>query len=369
MGRFVKITLAAALGLFGLVPGIAAAKPGDLLVGDNNGDVVRVNARTGVQTTVATSPAMNDASGIAFTRSGKLLVADYNAGPAGSGLVFRVDPRTGSVAPVPGTTLAQPVHLELLASGALYVPDLDSVPSRVFKVDLATGATAPLSGPVAGAYAIDQLPNATLVVSALDTPAILRMSPTTGALSTIASGLPLEEPVDLDVAPNGLIYVADGSAGAANKGALIEINPRTGAQRIVADGGFFDDSIAVGIAPNGKAYIANSGQPNEVYSVDLRSGAQALVSPGGGLIEAPEGLEVEPPRCAGKVATIVGSNKADRIKASPYPDVIAGLGGRDRIRGLKGADRICGGKGRDRLIGGKGRDKLRGGPGRDFQVQ
>jgi Ca2+-binding RTX toxin-like protein len=368
MARLVQITLALVLVLLTLASGTALAKPGDLLVGDNIGDIVRVNPGTGLQTQVATSAAMQDASGIAFTRSGKLLVADYDAGPSDSGIIFKVDPKTGSVVPLAGTNLLQPVHLELLANGTLYVPDLDSVPNRTFKVNPITGATSPLSGSLLGNYGIDQLANGTLVVSVLDSSSIVRMNPRTGAFSTIASGPPLENPADLDVGPNGLIYVADSGAGAANKGALIEVNPRNGAMRTVADGDLFDDPPAVAIAPNGKAYLAQGSAANDVFSVDLRTGAQSAVS-NGDLVDAPEGIEVEPPRCAGQVATIVGSNKADRIKGSPFPDVIAGLGGNDRLKGLKGGDRICGGRGRDRLIGGKGRDKLRGGPGRDFQRQ
>jgi parallel beta-helix repeat protein len=70
-------------------------------------------------------------------------------------------------------------------------------------------------------------------------------------------------------------------------------------------------------------------------------------------------------RCAGKVATIVGSNAKDRLKGTRKRDVIAALAGNDTVRGLRGNDIICGGKGKDKLLGGPGRDKLIGGPGRD----
>jgi Tol biopolymer transport system component len=92
-------------------------------------------------------------------------------------------------------------------------------------------------------------------------------------------------------------------------------------------------------------------------------------------------------RCAGKLATKVGTVGRDGLRGTPRRDVIAGLGGNDVIRGLAGKDILCGGRGRDRLLGGRGRDtllgqagndtlrggpgrdKLRGGPGRDTQVQ
>jgi Ca2+-binding RTX toxin-like protein len=115
-------------------------------------------------------------------------------------------------------------------------------------------------------------------------------------------------------------------------------------------------------APSGQIYVANFS--GSVFRVDPATGARSPVT-SAGLLAAPEGLEVGPARCGGQLATIVGSNKRDRIKASPFPGVIAALGGNDVIAGLKGNDRICGGRGRDRLLGGKGRDRLLGGKGRD----
>jgi hypothetical protein len=83
---------------------------------------------------------------------------------------------------------------------------------------------------------------------------------------------------------------------------------------------------------------------------------------------------VPPPRCAGRVATRVGTAGRDVIRGTAGRDVIVAKGGRDVVRGLGGNDVICGGGGPDRLFGGAGRDLLigqggadvlRGGPGRD----
>jgi hypothetical protein len=70
-------------------------------------------------------------------------------------------------------------------------------------------------------------------------------------------------------------------------------------------------------------------------------------------------------KCAGKVATIAGTNGKDNLRGTKRRDVIAAQAGNDTVRGLRGNDIICGGKGKDKLIGGPGRDKLIGGPGRD----
>lgn len=83
-------------------------------------------------------------------------------------------------------------------------------------------------------------------------------------------------------------------------------------------------------------------------------------------------------KCAGRRATIVGTQGRDMIRGTGHADVIVALGGNDTVVGGKGKDRVCGGQGNDRLYGGsgkdklyggKGNDKLVGGPGHDKQVQ
>ena len=70
-------------------------------------------------------------------------------------------------------------------------------------------------------------------------------------------------------------------------------------------------------------------------------------------------------KCAGKVATKVGTPKRDIIRGTVKRDIIAGLGGNDIILGRGGNDVICGGAGNDRIAGGAGHDKLLGQTGRD----
>jgi uncharacterized delta-60 repeat protein len=70
-------------------------------------------------------------------------------------------------------------------------------------------------------------------------------------------------------------------------------------------------------------------------------------------------------RCAGRVATIVGTAGRDTLRGTRRADVIVALGGNDRVLARGGNDVVCGGPGNDRLSGGSGRDRLRGGAGRD----
>jgi len=71
------------------------------------------------------------------------------------------------------------------------------------------------------------------------------------------------------------------------------------------------------------------------------------------------------PRCAGKRATIVGTEKRDVLRGTRRADVIVALGGNDRIDAGRGNDVVCAGAGSDRVDGGAGRDRLFGGSGRD----
>jgi Ca2+-binding RTX toxin-like protein len=83
-----------------------------------------------------------------------------------------------------------------------------------------------------------------------------------------------------------------------------------------------------------------------------------------------------PPRCFGRVATIVGTAGDDRLEGTRAADVIVGGKGVDEIYGRGGDDLICGGFGYevvpddevgeivvgDRIFAGAGNDRVRGGP-------
>jgi len=69
--------------------------------------------------------------------------------------------------------------------------------------------------------------------------------------------------------------------------------------------------------------------------------------------------------CAGRTATMVGTNGDDVLDGTSGSDVIVGLGGDDAINGLGGKDYLCGGSGDDTIDGGSGPDRIYGGGGND----
>jgi Tol biopolymer transport system component len=76
------------------------------------------------------------------------------------------------------------------------------------------------------------------------------------------------------------------------------------------------------------------------------------------------------PRCAGRIATVIGTPRPDTLKGTKRKDVILSKGGDDRIRSFSGADVICAGPGRDEVDagtngGGGGSDLVLAGAGAD----
>ncbi len=79
----------------------------------------------------------------------------------------------------------------------------------------------------------------------------------------------------------------------------------------------------------------------------------------------PGGGSGTPATCAGKPATITGSDAEEIIRGTTASDVIVALGGSDVVRAGNGNDIVCGGLGKDDLEGQGGRDKLFGEDGKD----
>ena len=69
--------------------------------------------------------------------------------------------------------------------------------------------------------------------------------------------------------------------------------------------------------------------------------------------------------CAGRPASIVGTDASDVLMGTEGPDVIAALNGDDDIIGLGGDDIVCGSGGRDVVAGSAGADSIKSGGGDD----
>ena len=117
-------------------------------------------------------------------------------------------------------------------------------------------------------------------------------------------------------------------------------------------------SVGMPPLPMAIAFVTNAAVAR--LQGDPRGGGGGGGDGGGG-----NGGNGRAPRCAGKTATIVGTNARDRLKGTSRADVIVGLGGNDTISGLGGNDVICGGAGNDKISGGGGSDRTYGEAGND----
>lgn len=82
-------------------------------------------------------------------------------------------------------------------------------------------------------------------------------------------------------------------------------------------------------------------------------------------IPAPTPKAAGVPACAGKPATLVGTDGSDSMVGTPGDDVVILGGGNDKVKTKGGNDRICGGAGKDVIASGGGKDVLVGEGGND----
>jgi Ca2+-binding RTX toxin-like protein len=335
----------------------ADAKPGDLYITGNEpgnqADVVRMNPKTGAVQDVATLPGNGEGDIAAFGANGLLYVSDET-----HELVYSVNVHTGAVSAISFASFSDPWALDVAPNGRVLIGDYTA--ATVFKLSPLSGNVSPLStgGFLDRLNALGVAPSGRIFLaigpaSASTVAQVLSVGPASGA-QPIVGNLPgngdTDFPQGLTVAPNGkVMYIA-------REGSIDRFRLRSGSASKVSSSADFVDLFDLELGFDGKLYVVENDN-HLVFRVNPRSGSHKTV--GDSTQQDPIGIAVQPPRCAGKTATIVGTQKRDKIKGSPGPDVIHGLGGADTIRGLKGNDRLCGGKGPDKLLGGPGHDLRR----------
>jgi hypothetical protein len=300
------------------------------VVSESTQEVYRVNVKSGDVQLFASDPEFADPFGLATAPNGEIVVSDFGAfGPGeDTGALFGIK-RSGAVRTISmGGELDRMNMLGIAPSGAMYVPLI--FPSELLRVD----------------------PN--------------------GEQSTVGT---FDVPDDdyghsAVVGPDGKVYVTLART-------LHTFSPKSGDVALLSDDPDFEFLFDLDVGLRGELFVADQFA-DAVVEVNRRTGAVSTLASGGDLLGA-VGLAVQPPRCGGKTATIVGTQKSDKkLKGGPFKDVIAALGGKDRVNGKGGKDIICGGKsgdklkgggGKDKLVGGPGRDKLNGGPGKDKEQQ
>ncbi len=335
----------------------AQAKPGDVIVGDSGAATVyRFEPKSGDVSTLSDSPLLVSPNDTVFSPRGTIYLSDYEAF-GGAGGVLAINPRDGTTSEVAGgIPFSQPDGIAMAPNGDLYVTDLVAEGGALFRVKMPSGDVELVSSVNADGPALESpvgvvVPPDGRPIVATSIKTIVRVDPTTGAQDPIATEL------DGLSGGAGLARGADGTLFTTGSTTIESVDPETGAVAAVAT----LSTNGYGIAMDLRGHVL-AGDVGTLFDVDPQSGSVTPLSTAFNFIE---GLEVEPPSCSGRLATIVGTPRPDVLRGSSSADVIAGLGGGDIIRGLDSADRICGGRGRDKIGGGDGGDRIDGGGGDD----
>jgi Ca2+-binding RTX toxin-like protein len=366
IGRVWALALVAAAAI--AAPTAANAAPGDVYATDFGARTIWKLPPAGGAAVPITDPALFEVEGMAIGPDGGIYTGEQD------GQIWRVDPKTGAIATLGdlgGSIVAEDVAFD--AQGRLLV--LDRQANDVIAVDTTTMAqTVVFNGPGTSDYgSLAVLRNGDIYITTQSSDDLLLLSG--GALTTV-----LDSVIDF---PDSLVVSAD-----ERYLFLIENNGTSFFRRDLRSGEM--TQVALGFEPRGLALQPSGRfvvtTQDAIYTTPFASTSASLLS-GHAPFQFPTDVAVEPAPCGGRTPTVVGTDARDVVRGSPFPDVISTLGGKDVISGLAGNDVACGGAGkdvlrggkgrdrllgqggRDKLIGGKGKDRLRGGAGRDVEKQ
>jgi uncharacterized delta-60 repeat protein len=176
------------------------------------------------------------------------------------------------------------------------------------------------------------------------------------------------------VQANGKIVLAgstnnggDMAVARLQPGGTLDTTFGNGGKRTI-DFGRTDTAYGVGLQKDGKIVVGGTtagGAGNDDVVVARLDGDARSTGGGPGPDGGGGGGKTKVYRCAGRRATIIGTNKRNRLKGTRRADVIVALGGNDKVDGRGGNDVICGGSGNDSVAGGPGKDRVYGDSGKD----
>ena len=367
-----------AVALLVVDPGSAAypkAKPGEVLYAAGNagpgGDIV-IAAADGSSTTNLTSTQAGFADHPDISPNGKLVVYDTNPGGGAHDIWMMNRNGSGKRNLTPGTSTDErnPVFAP---NGRKIFFDRDGPnPSEIWSMNLKGGDQVNLTRHPADDRQPAVFPDGRRLVFASERQSpdldlfLMNVNGSNVTPLTVAAGPDDRNP---GVSPSGKLIAFSRENGFGYEVAVMTLGgspdlitdtiPGTGFNPVFSADGrkiFFGTN-----APGG-------GGAEDVWSMNADGTSPVPISKTNALVDAAVAAEAVF-RCAGRRATIVGSDGKDKLNGTRRADVIVGNGGRDVLRGRGGRDRLCGGKGRDRLIGGGALDRLLGGPGRDLLAQ
>lgn len=224
-----------------------------LFVADQNaggGTIFRVSVATGNLSVIVSGAAVNGVGAVALGSDG-YLYAGRRAGALGPAAIVRIDRHSGIVVPISsGGLLDWPRDMEFGADGMLYVLEALYVGGggigAILRIDLASGAQSIVSsgGSFYGVQGIGTAANGLIYVADyFPKPHIVRVEIASGGQSIVAQDSLMGLPRDVAVERDGSLLVSDCCAavpcpaGLCGQPAILRIDPSTGIQSVLATGG------------------------------------------------------------------------------------------------------------------------------------
>jgi DNA-binding beta-propeller fold protein YncE len=280
-----------------------------IVVGDGAdlvGNVVAVDRHSGAQTLISAGGMLIDPLGVVVGPDRQLYIADAN-GFGGTGHILRIDPVTGAQQLISsGGLFVSPTGLVFGPSGDLIVADFGEIVGggKVLRVDPVTGAQSVLSsgGFLVNPFGIIATPDGELYITDVDAfggrGGVIKIDPVTGVQTPISSGGLFANPSGLtfEVTTGALLVTDDGDTffGGTVPPAIVRVDRNTGTQKLLGRStnhqGIFDPIENALFVSRPQPY---GTQPGSIARIDLATGAEAIVSLNGLLVD-PEGLAIWP---------------------------------------------------------------------------
>jgi sugar lactone lactonase YvrE len=242
-----------------------------------------------------------DAAAAVQLGPGDILLADL--WPAASGAALVVDPSTGELTLLTGAFEvfggASGIALEPESENVLVLISEYSGGGSVIRIDPSTGVQTTVASGLGEVGGIAVEADGYILVTSGQlfggVNGVIRIDPSTGAKTTVTSGGSFSFPNGIAIESDGSILVADGHAFGGG-GGVIRVNPATGAQTTVSSGGSFVDPFGVAVESSGNILVADAAVfasgTGAVIRVDPSNGTQTIVSSGGFFVD-PIGIAVE----------------------------------------------------------------------------
>ena len=267
----------------GSAEGLSPVKPGDILIADSNGAILKFDSRSGAMTVLASGWPLVRPFAIAVDAEGRVFVTD-----TGLDAVVRIDPATGAkeiVAYIPG----QPFGLVVNDHGDIFVVNGEAIlriDSDTHKITLVADSSGPFIRVPLG---IALAPDGNLLVADASR-CVVKVDVNNGAQTLITIGQFLVQPVGITLDESGNIWVADSAAHC-----VIEIDGLDAAQHIISQGGSLQTPVAIAISNDGSILVSDPDCFNlagGIIEVNPSDGNQTRLLQGQGDYVNPRGFFV-----------------------------------------------------------------------------